>query len=148
MKIAKKITALFLTFLLTIAVFSGCELPSDDDGEIKDIVSKLEKSINEENLEDFIQCFYPETIQPILSVIDSAETYGYSKADISADIFQRFSQDTASVNFQVKNIKYNDAKDEATADVTLNASDIEPVTSELGFIKSGENWLIDGTNIV
>lgn len=151
MKTVKKLFSLILALLISVSVFSfftGCGERSEDDEAIKEIVAKLQKSINEENLDDFIDCFHPDTIEPILSAINSAEELGYTKDETSADIFSRFSQDTQSVKFEVGAISYSESDTKASADVTLTASDTESATAKIDFIKSGDKWYIDGTNMI
>lgn len=148
MKNTKKISSLFFIFLLMLSFLTGCESQSEDKESIQEIMSQFQTSINAENLDSFIDCMHPDTITSILSAMDSAETLGYSKDEISADIFGRFSAEPSSVKFDVKNITFSDSNKKASADVTLTASDTEAVTSTINFIKDGDKWYINGENMI
>lgn len=142
MKTMKKISALFLVLTLFAAVFAGCG-DSTEKTAIKEVVAQFEKSVQAQNIDDMLKCFDPDSAAEVQAVIEQAADLGMTKEEIASSFFLQLSSNPSSAKFTTENIIIDG--ETATADVTLNADDVEDSTSTLTFKKVDGTWYIDGS---
>ena len=90
-----------------------------------------------------LKCFDPDSAAEVQTVIDQASEFGMTKDEIASSFFAQLSSNPSSAKFTTENIVIDG--ETATADVTLNADDVEDSTSELTFKKIDGTWYIDGS---
>lgn len=144
MKAMKKVSALLIAVLLSVAIFAGCGgTGASDEDAIKEVVAQFEKSVQTQNIDDMLKCFDPDSSAEVQTVIDQASEFGMTKDEIASSFFAQLSSNPSSAKFTTENIVIDG--ETATADVTLNADDVEDSTSELTFKKIDGTWYIDGS---
>ena len=144
MKTMKKVSALVLVLVMALSILAGCGGGNSDEDAIKNVVSQLQKSINDKNMDAMFNCFDPDSAEQLNTYLDTAESLGLSKEDLAEEMFSAFGADTKSITMKVEKVTIDG--DTATASVTMTAADTEPSTDDLPFMKVDGKWYLDGSS--
>ena len=124
MKTMKKVSALVLVLVMALSILAGCGGGNSDEDAIKNVVSQLQKSINDKNMDAMFNCFDPDSAEQLNTYLDTAESLGLSKEDLAEEMFSAFGADTKSITMKVEKVTIDG--DTATASVTMTAGDTGP----------------------